>query len=194
MPDNIETKRQRLIILAEVRCVIFQLIQTSIYTFQFIIHSHSPIWLVSGVAPWCVLLINKDTHIKAPKDEQIVLKYIVINTVYYCTSMYTPTWQYISCAVEESLSNKQIIITVNTTSDWTLNMFQVSLHSMHKYLPRVHILQTTDLETPPEYQASLEHALTYTFPETTFTTVTAYQNQQVGIREKLWKLSNKHSL
>ncbi|PSN37495.1 hypothetical protein C0J52_23516 [Blattella germanica] len=56
---------------------------------------------------------------------------------------------------------------------------QVSLHSMHKYLPRVHILQTTDLDTPPEQQARVEKALTYTFPETTFTTVTAYQNQQI---------------
>jgi hypothetical protein len=52
---------------------------------------------------------------------------------------------------------------------------------MHKYLPRVHIQQTTDLETPPERQACVEHALTYTFPETAFTTVTAYQNQQVRI-------------
>ncbi|XP_049839317.1 T-box transcription factor TBX15-like [Schistocerca gregaria] len=56
---------------------------------------------------------------------------------------------------------------------------QVSLHSMHKYLPRVHILETTDLETPAEQQASVERALTYTFPETAFTTVTAYQNQQI---------------
>ncbi|KAJ4429496.1 hypothetical protein ANN_21665 [Periplaneta americana] len=40
---------------------------------------------------------------------------------------------------------------------------QVSLHSMHKYLPRVHILQTSDLDTPPEQQASVERALTYTF-------------------------------
>ncbi|XP_047098718.1 T-box transcription factor TBX18-like [Schistocerca piceifrons] len=55
----------------------------------------------------------------------------------------------------------------------------VSLHSMHKYLPRVHILETTDLETPAEQQASVERALTYTFPETAFTTVTAYQNQQI---------------
>ncbi|KAJ9591739.1 hypothetical protein L9F63_001675, partial [Diploptera punctata] len=56
---------------------------------------------------------------------------------------------------------------------------QVSLHSMHKYLPRVHILQTKDLDTPPEQQARVDQALTYTFPETTFTTVTAYQNQQI---------------
>lgn len=65
---------------------------------------------------------------------------------------------------------------------------------MHKYLPRVHILQTTDLETPPERQASVERALTYTFPETTFTTVTAYQNQQVGALETLRRLPDKRSL
>ncbi|XP_068085213.1 T-box transcription factor TBX15 [Anabrus simplex] len=56
---------------------------------------------------------------------------------------------------------------------------QVSLHSMHKYLPRVHILPTNDLDTPAEQQASVERALTFTFPETAFTTVTAYQNQQI---------------
>jgi hypothetical protein len=69
--------------------------------------------------------------------------------------------------------------------------FQVSLHSMHKYLPRVHILQTTDLQTPPEQQASVDRAITYSFTETTFTTVTAYQNQQVSISEILYKFSNK---
>ena len=42
-------------------------------------------------------------------------------------------------------------------------------------------MQTKDLDTPPEQQARVERALTYTFPETTFTTVTAYQNQQVSI-------------
>jgi hypothetical protein len=63
---------------------------------------------------------------------------------------------------------------------------------MHKYLPRVHILQTTDLQTPPEQQASVELALTYTFPETIFTTVTAYQNQQVSILE-VYTFWNKRS-
>ncbi|XP_046390484.1 T-box transcription factor TBX20-like [Ischnura elegans] len=88
---------------------------------------------------------------------------------------------------------------------------QVSLHSMHKYIPRVHVLRTEDLETPAEVQAleALEseegrgesgeggerrqrppvhpkrlrrirrrHSV-FSFPETTFTTVTAYQNQQI---------------
>jgi hypothetical protein len=62
---------------------------------------------------------------------------------------------------------------------------------MHKYLPRVHILQTTDLQTPPEQQASVDRAVTISFAETTFTTVTAYQNQQVSMLETLYKFSNK---
>nr|CAD7445403.1 unnamed protein product [Timema bartmani] len=56
---------------------------------------------------------------------------------------------------------------------------QVSLHSMHKYQPRVHIMLTTDLETQPEKQVNQQKALSFSFPETTFTTVTAYQNQQI---------------
>ncbi|KAF4519800.1 hypothetical protein B566_EDAN006814 [Ephemera danica] len=53
---------------------------------------------------------------------------------------------------------------------------QVSLHSMHKYQPRVHVLQTEDLDTPAEVQvlAALQsgsHRLhSFTFPETSFTT------------------------
>ncbi|XP_059473469.1 T-box transcription factor TBX18-like isoform X2 [Neocloeon triangulifer] len=68
---------------------------------------------------------------------------------------------------------------------------QVSLHSMHKYQPRVHILRTHDLDTPAEAQVlvalqSLKKGTvpnpdlyTFSFPETKFTTVTAYQNQQI---------------
>jgi hypothetical protein len=97
-------------------------------------------------------------------------------------------------ADEKVLLNKSRLVIVNTVSDWVMKLFQVSLHSMHKYLPRVHILQTTDLETPPERQASVERALTYTFPETTFTTVTAYQNQQVGALKILQKVLNKYIL
>lgn len=45
---------------------------------------------------------------------------------------------------------------------------QVCLHSMHKYLPRILIKSTED-----------EQCISFNFPETVFTTVTAYQNQQV---------------
>ena len=86
------------------------------------------------------------------------------------------------------------IIIVNVWLVICMYTFQVSLHSMHKYLPRVHILQTTDLQTPPEQQASVDRAVTYSFAETTFTTVTAYQNQQVSIISTLRKFSNKRRL
>ena len=46
---------------------------------------------------------------------------------------------------------------------------QVCLHSMHKYQPILHISS----QSPDSLQA------TFLFPETSFTTVTAYQNQQV---------------
>jgi len=57
---------------------------------------------------------------------------------------------------------------------------------MHKYQPRIHILPTVDTATPPITQAyealkDGNNLFTFTFPETVFTTVTAYQNQQVRI-------------
>jgi T-box len=64
---------------------------------------------------------------------------------------------------------------------------------MHKYQPRVHVLRTTDLETPADVQAvnalhelknsaaSNPNLFTFNFTETKFTTVTAYQNQQVRL-------------
>jgi hypothetical protein len=47
--------------------------------------------------------------------------------------------------IDEDMSlNKTRPVIVNIFSDWATKFFQVSLHSMHKYLPQVHILQTTD--------------------------------------------------
>ena len=48
---------------------------------------------------------------------------------------------------------------------------QVCLHSMHRYQPVVHITSLS-----PRHPL----AATFAFPQTVFTTVTAYQNQQVG--------------
>ena len=47
---------------------------------------------------------------------------------------------------------------------------QVCLHSMHRYQPVVHITSLS-----PRHPL----AATFAFPQTVFTTVTAYQNQQV---------------
>lgn len=52
---------------------------------------------------------------------------------------------------------------------------------MHKYQPRVHIVQANDIFTMRWNSFN-----TYAFDETTFIAVTAYQNEQVSL--KLTKL------
>ncbi|KFR00823.1 T-box transcription factor TBX15, partial [Opisthocomus hoazin] len=57
----------------------------------------------------------------------------------------------------------------------------IILHSMHKYQPRVHVIRkdfSSDL-SPTKPVPSGDGVKTFNFPETVFTTVTAYQNQQV---------------
>lgn len=52
---------------------------------------------------------------------------------------------------------------------------------MHKYQPRVHVIRkdfSSDL-SPTKPVPSGDGVKTFNFPETVFTTVTAYQNQQV---------------
>ncbi|XP_030044855.1 T-box transcription factor TBX15 isoform X2 [Microcaecilia unicolor] len=57
----------------------------------------------------------------------------------------------------------------------------IILHSMHKYQPRVHIIRkdfSSDL-SPTKPVPMSDGVKTFSFPETVFTTVTAYQNQQI---------------
>ncbi|XP_010864386.2 T-box transcription factor TBX22 isoform X2 [Esox lucius] len=56
----------------------------------------------------------------------------------------------------------------------------IILQSMHKYKPRVHVIQHNpqlNLSQIPSLPS--EGVTSYSFPETEFTTVTAYQNQQI---------------
>ncbi|KAM9710323.1 T-box transcription factor TBX15 isoform 2-T2 [Menidia menidia] len=57
----------------------------------------------------------------------------------------------------------------------------IILHSMHKYQPRVHVIRKDfSSELSPNKQVpSGEGVKSFSFPETVFTTVTAYQNQQI---------------
>ncbi|XP_052538855.1 T-box transcription factor TBX18 [Tympanuchus pallidicinctus] len=57
----------------------------------------------------------------------------------------------------------------------------IILHSMHKYQPRVHIIRKDcgDDLSPIKPIPSGEGVKAFSFPETVFTTVTAYQNQQI---------------
>ncbi|KAM8832233.1 T-box transcription factor TBX18 isoform 2-T2 [Spinachia spinachia] len=57
----------------------------------------------------------------------------------------------------------------------------IILHSMHKYQPRVHVIRKEfgeELSTVRAIPAG-DGTCTFAFPETVFTTVTAYQNQQI---------------
>ncbi|KAM6970477.1 T-box transcription factor TBX15 [Aplochiton taeniatus] len=57
----------------------------------------------------------------------------------------------------------------------------IILHSMHKYQPRVHVIRkdfSSEL-SPTKAVPTGEGVKTFSFPETVFTTVTAYQNQQI---------------
>ena len=47
---------------------------------------------------------------------------------------------------------------------------------MHKYLPRLHIVKANDI-----FGLQWSHFNTFTFEETVFIAVTAYQNEQVNL-------------
>uniref|UniRef100_A0A8C5RTM9 T-box transcription factor 18 n=1 Tax=Laticauda laticaudata TaxID=8630 RepID=A0A8C5RTM9_LATLA len=57
----------------------------------------------------------------------------------------------------------------------------IILHSMHKYQPRVHVIRKDcgDDLSPVKPIPFGDGVKAFTFPETVFTTVTAYQNQQI---------------
>ncbi|XP_049585136.1 T-box transcription factor TBX15 [Syngnathus scovelli] len=57
----------------------------------------------------------------------------------------------------------------------------IILHSMHKYQPRVHVIRKdfSGELSPNKAVPAGEGVKTFSFPETVFTTVTAYQNQQI---------------
>lgn len=52
--------------------------------------------------------------------------------------------------------------------------FQIILHSMHRYKPRFHVIQSDDV-----YNTRWGLLQVFSFPETEFTAVTAYQNEKV---------------
>lgn len=59
------------------------------------------------------------------------------------------------------------------------------LNSMHKYMPRLNIVEVSGRSSDPtssnKSHSPLKH--TFTFPETQFIAVTAYQNTDVNIFE-----------
>jgi len=68
---------------------------------------------------------------------------------------------------------------VNISSEKISNSFlfflKIILNSMHRYIPRLHIVQATDT-----YSMRTGPLSTFIFDETVFIAVTAYQNDQVS--------------
>lgn len=57
--------------------------------------------------------------------------------------------------------------------------FQIILNSMHKYQPRIHIIRKTSTTPNPLTSLKMTDHKTFSFSETGFIAVTAYQNQLV---------------
>lgn len=55
----------------------------------------------------------------------------------------------------------------------------IVLQSLHKYQPRLHIVEVNDGE--PEAACSASNTHVFTFQETQFIAVTAYQNAEVSL-------------
>ncbi len=60
---------------------------------------------------------------------------------------------------------------------------------MHKYIPRLHVVQTTNSS-----KASFDNVNMFVFPETQFIAVTAYQNENVNNPVEPSPFANRFSI
>ncbi len=68
---------------------------------------------------------------------------------------------------------------------YCLIFLKILLNSMHRYIPRLHIVQASD-----DYSIRTGPLSTFIFDETVFIAVTAYQNDQVDFKQNLRILYN----
>ncbi|XP_065577207.1 T-box protein H15-like [Artemia franciscana] len=85
------------------------------------------------------------------------------------------------CPMTGDQLRKQIISfeKVKLTNNDLDKVGHIVLNSMHRYQPRVHLVKLKHGQTHPPTALEGEDYRTYLFPETTFTAVTAYQNQLI---------------
>lgn len=81
-----------------------------------------------------------------------------------------------------------LFVCVNA-NDCALCTLQTILNSMHKYQPRFHLVRTRDVIK----MASSGALRTFTFPETQFVAVTAYQNDKVRLRLHTYSLCCRYA-
>lgn len=76
------------------------------------------------------------------------------------------------------------------TSSCPFSAPQIILNSMHRYQPRFHLVYLPPKNASLDENEHSSHFRTFIFPETSFTAVTAYQNQRVstgkGGNTRLW--------
>ncbi|XP_056292342.1 T-box transcription factor TBX15 isoform X1 [Pseudoliparis swirei] len=79
----------------------------------------------------------------------------------------------------EGIEPSESFVLIGSASSPSLK--KIILHSMHKYQPRVHVIRKDFSSELSQNKAvpSGDGVKTFSFPETVFTTVTAYQNQQI---------------
>lgn len=66
------------------------------------------------------------------------------------------------------------------TSSYPFSAPQIILNSMHRYQPRFHLVYLPPKNASLDENEHSSHFRTFIFPETSFTAVTAYQNQRVS--------------
>ncbi|NXL82983.1 TBX22 factor, partial [Alectura lathami] len=87
--------------------------------------------------------------------------------------------------MRQIISFDRVKLTNNEMDDkghvaWPSPPAQIILQSMHKYKPRVHVIvQDSRFDLAQIQSLPAEGVRTFSFQETEFTTVTAYQNQQI---------------
>ncbi|XP_062323901.1 T-box transcription factor TBX18 isoform X1 [Osmerus eperlanus] len=83
--------------------------------------------------------------------------------------------------MRQVISFDKLKLTNNELDDQGHVSVPIILHSMHKYQPRVHVIRKECGEelSPVKAVPQGNGTRTFSFPETVFTTVTAYQNQQI---------------
>ncbi len=64
---------------------------------------------------------------------------------------------------------------------------QIIVNSMHKYQPRFHVVESDNINC-----LDWDNFKTFIFPETQFTTVTAYQNDKVSLMYIFWRILSRY--
>lgn len=90
-------------------------------------------------------------------------------------------WWGNGCSDKPTVGSGNLQLRGDPATTW-LPLQMIVLQSLHKYQPRLHIVEVNDGESDAGCNASNTHI--FTFQETQFIAVTAYQNAEVRLGAK----------